>query len=114
MTFLRIRRCEFSPAVRRAIEARATDESGLVHCERCGVWCKSRSDYEIDHKRAEGLQPIGEKRRKLVAADGELMCLDCHAKKTLEDKGFIAEAKRRELKEPLKVRGKTEIQRRFP
>jgi hypothetical protein len=92
---MRARR-EFSIACQVAIIQRATDSSGRVHCERCGVWCKSRKDYEIDHVLPEGMRPSADLKRKLVAADGRVLCRACHPQKTRRDQGDIAEAKRRE------------------
>jgi hypothetical protein len=90
-------RVEFTVPVQVAIVTRASDSSWRIHCERCGRWCPKRADYEIDHVRAEGMRPIGEKPRKLTAADGQLLCTAvCHPEKTKADKGAIAEAKRRE------------------
>lgn len=90
-------RREFSIADLVAIVTRATDEAGKVKCERCGAWCKSRKDYEIDHILAEGMRPKADLKRKLTPADGQLLCVAvCHPKKTKRDKGDIAEAKRRE------------------
>ena len=90
-------RREFSVADLVAIVSRATDAAGLIHCERCGAWCPKRKDYEVDHVVAEGLRPAADKKRKLVAADGQLLCTAvCHPQKTRADKGYIAEGKRRE------------------
>lgn len=87
---------KFSVAARIAIVARASDMSFRVHCERCGEWCKSRKDYQIDHVIPEGMRPAEDVSRPLVAADGQLLCLDCHDKKTDGDKARIALAVRRE------------------
>jgi hypothetical protein len=104
----------FSPALKAAIELRATDEGGRVRCERCGLWCKSRREFEIDHVLAERMRPEADKLRKLVPADGQLLCKAvCHPAKTKEDVGAIAGAKRRERKAPLRIAGPTQIQRRF-
>jgi hypothetical protein len=101
--------------LKQAIEARATDEGGRVRCERCGLWCKSRREFEIDHILAERMRPEADKLRKLVAADGQLLCKSlCHPAKTKEDVGAIATAKRRERKAPLKVAfGKTRLAREY-
>jgi hypothetical protein len=107
-------RLEFTVAVQVAIVNRASDSSWRIHCESCGVFCKSRADYEIDHIRAEGMRPIGETPRKLTAADGQLLCTAvCHPEKTKADKGDIALAKRQEayalgIEKP----GKKKIRRR--
>jgi hypothetical protein len=101
-------RSEFSLADQVAIVRRATDSSFRIHCEGCGAWLKSRKDYEIDHRLAEGMRV--DRSRKLTAKDGQLLCVAvCHPQKTRADKGSIAEAKRREaaelgLKRPSKVK----------
>ena len=101
----RLKRREFSVADRVSIVQRATDEAGLIHCERCGSWCKRRADYEIDHIIAEGMRPKADKKRKLVAADGQLLCVAvCHPPKTKRDNEDINEAKRREQRALLLVR----------
>lgn len=90
-------RQEFSVAVALAITHRATDSSGRIHCEGCGIWVKSRKDYEIDHILSEGMRSAADKKRKLRAVDGRLLCVAlCHKAKTKVDKGDQAEAKRRE------------------
>jgi hypothetical protein len=108
-------RRKFSLPVMRAITLRATDaSSGRVHCEGCGVWCKSRAEYEIDHLIAEGRVPGFRKARKLTAADGRLLCkAQCHPLKTKIDDGLIAQAKRLEAAQPLHGAGEPEIARRF-
>jgi len=103
----------FPRAVKKQIIARATID-GRVTCERCGAWCKTRKDFEIDHVIAERMRPEADKKRNLRAADGQLLCTAvCHRAKTAKDKGFIAEAKRREARHPVVTAGKTSIQRRF-
>jgi hypothetical protein len=93
-------RREFSQSDRIAIVRRATDSSGRIHCSRCGAWVKRRADYQIDHVLAEGMRPAADLKRKLTPADGQLLCVAvCHPRKTTEDKGEIAEAKRREAAE---------------
>jgi len=132
---MRRSRREFTIADQVAIVQRATDSSWRIHCERCGVWCKSRKDYAIDHIIAEGMRPEADRKRNLTPADGQLLCVAvCHPPKTRAEKGDIAEAKRREAaelgierpgkvkmrrreklpKEPLRVAaGGSEITRRF-
>jgi uncharacterized C2H2 Zn-finger protein len=102
---MRPKRREFTVADLVAIVTRATDEAGLIHCERCGAWCKRRADYEIDHIIAEGMRPKADKKRKLTPADGQLLCVAvCHPPKTKRDKEDINEAKRREARSLLLVR----------
>lgn len=97
-------RREFSIADQVAIIRRATDSSGRIHCERCGVWCPKRKDYQIDHIIAEGMRPAADKQRRLTPADGQLLCVAvCHPPKTKRDVGDINEAKRREARELLLV-----------
>jgi HNH endonuclease len=73
---------KFPVDVALLITRRATDSSGRVHCEACGIWLKSRRDWQIDHVISEGVRPAADKKRRLVAADGQLLCLACHAAKT--------------------------------
>lgn len=89
-------RREFDVATKIAIVNRASDSSWRIHCERCGLWCKSRRDYQIDHVIPEGMRPLIDKERKLSAADGQLLCLVCHDEKTDKDKSEIGLAKRQE------------------
>lgn len=107
-------RREFPIDVQLAIVKRATDSSGRVHCEGCGVWLSRRKDYEIDHTISEGIRPAADKRRKLKPADGQLLCVAvCHRQKTRVDVGGIAEAKRREAAElGLERPGKAKMRRR--
>jgi len=89
-------RREFSLGVQLMIVRRATDSSGRIHCEVCGIWCKRREEFEIDHLLSEGMRPKADKRRRLTPAEGQLLCLRCHGEKTAIDKRDQAEAKRRE------------------
>jgi hypothetical protein len=93
---MRTQRREFSIGVQLEIVRRATDEDGRVKCERCGIWCKSREAFEIDHVISEGVRPAADKKRRLTAADGQLLCIADHKAKTANDKGVQAEAVRRE------------------
>lgn len=90
-------RREFPLRCQAAIIKRATVD-GRVTCERCGAWCKLRIDFQIDHVLAEGMRPAVDKRRPLVPAEGQLLCLNCHAQKTKGDKAHIALAVRQEAK----------------
>lgn len=89
-------RREFDVKARVAIIFRACGSGRVPHCEKCGAWCPKRKDYHIDHVIPEGMRPIADQARKLVAADGQLLCLDCHDAKTDKDKAEIGLAKRRE------------------
>jgi hypothetical protein len=96
----RRKRREFTVADRIAIVGRASDAAGRVHCERCGAWCRKKADYQIDHIIAEGERPLADLERKLVAADGQLLCMAvCHPPKTKTDKRDIAKAVRLEAAE---------------
>ena len=93
----RATRREFSVSDVVAIVRRATDSSFRIHCEKCGIWCKGRKNYQIDHVSPEGMRPTADRKRKLGPADGQLLCVAvCHPDKTKLDKGDIGEAKRRE------------------
>jgi hypothetical protein len=90
-------RRKFTLADRIAIVGRATDGSGKVFCERCGIWCRKKADYQIDHIIPEGMRPAADLARKLTPADGQLLCVAvCHPIKTEADKGDIGKAKRLE------------------
>jgi hypothetical protein len=88
---------EFDTATLVAITKRATSADGRTYCEQCGVWVKSRAHYEIHHILPEGMRSAADRKRKLMAADGRLLCKAvCHAKQTRYDKSAIALAKRQE------------------
>jgi hypothetical protein len=105
-------RINFSCRTIRDIERRATDMTGRKWCEACGAECVTRADYEIDHCVAEGIRPTNDNRPPLSMADGRLMCLKCHDKKTRADVAAIAKAKRLEAKRPV-VQGQSQIARRY-
>jgi HNH endonuclease len=84
---------KFSVAVSLAILARAA-RGGRVYCERCDRWCPKRKDYQIDHVIPEGMRPAEDLKRPLTPADGQLLCLECHDRKTDGDKAHIALAVR--------------------
>jgi hypothetical protein len=99
MTRGRINRREFPVAVQLAIVARATDKDGRICCEACGEWCPKRSSYEIDHTVPEAMRSAADRKRRLTAAEGRVLCRGgCHKAKTKVDVGHIAIAKRREAK----------------
>ena len=93
------RRREFSQDDKIVMVGRATDSSGRIHCEKCGIWVKSRKGYEFHHLVPEGMRPAADLQRKLTPADGRLWCLKCHGEETPRDVANIAEAKRREAAE---------------
>lgn len=78
-------RREFTRAVKLAIIKRAT-RAGVVHCEECQ---QPASRFDIHHVRPDGLTI--DKRAKLTAADGQLLCAGsrqtCHWRRTAEIDG---------------------------
>jgi hypothetical protein len=106
-------RISFSSASARAIVARATDERGRIWCERCGVECPTRADFQIDHCLAEAARAANDNRPPLTADDGKLLCLSCHDKKTRRDVAEIAKTKRLEGKHRPIEAGASEIARRY-
>jgi hypothetical protein len=93
-----VARQEFSTPVAVAIVKRATDRRGFIRCEQCGCVVKP-GGFAIDHIVADALKI--DKRRKLTADDGQLLCSGsrdtCHGVKTGEhDQPAIARAKRLE------------------
>jgi hypothetical protein len=103
-------RREFSLGVELELIRRATQD-GRLNCERCGSWLKSRADFELHHRRPEGLAI--DKARRPTVDDGEVLCMICHDEQTALDVASIAKAKRVEKKQPLKLGGMPEIFRRF-
>jgi hypothetical protein len=109
-----MRRREFTRAVKAEIVLRATNAQGVVCCEGCGLVLGKRK-FEIDHILAEQL--IVDKSRKLTAADGQLLGMECCHRgedgKTNKDVAAIARAKRRQendlgfatKKQPMRSRG---------
>ncbi len=86
-------RREFPRKIRAAIILRATDASGRVCCEGCGL-VLGKKPFEVDHTIPEAL--IVDKSRPLTAADGKLLgkaC--CHQPKTATDIRNIRQAERR-------------------
>jgi len=106
-------RIPFTKAAERTIVARSTDMMGKTWCEECRAECVTRADYEIDHIVPEGVQPANDNERTLTAADGKLLCLRCHERKTKRDVFEIAKTKRMEAKHRIVGRGPTGIARRF-
>jgi HNH endonuclease len=106
-------RIPFTKAAEREITSRSTDMKGSIFCEQCGAECLTRADYQIDHIVPEGVQPANDNRPILTAADGKLLCLRCHEKKTKRDVFEIAKAKRTGAKHRVVGRGLTEVARRY-
>lgn len=85
-------RREFTTMVYAEIVRRAMDKNGQLWCEGCGAFIKAKR-YHVDHTIADAL--ILDKKRKLTAADGKLLGIECcHAPKTAIDVKVIAKAKR--------------------
>lgn len=86
-------RREFTKSVKVEIIRRATPNGTLMPpwCEKCDVMAHK---FEIDHRDPDAMQT--DKSRRLTAADGWLLCIPCHAEKTVKDVADIAKAKRRE------------------
>ena len=97
-----MRRTEFKPYVRRAIQRRANGA-----CEECGG--SVANGFEIDHIVSEG---IAYRKRILTPADGRLLCLDCHKTKSAKDARLLAKAKRLSAKKP-RVVGQSNIARMY-
>ena len=106
-------RVPFTKAAAREIISRSTDMKGTVFCEQCGAECVTRADYEIDHIVPEGVQPANDNERTLTAADGKLLCLRCHERKTKRDVFEIAKTKRVNAKHRVVGQGPTQLARRF-
>ena len=109
---MRAVRIPFGKAAAREIISRSTDMKGNVFCEQCGAECVTRADYEIDHCVPEGVQPANDN-RTLTAADGKLLCLRCHEKKTKRDVFEIAKMKRLQAKHRVVGAGPTELARLY-
>jgi hypothetical protein len=89
-------RREFTRDVYAQIVKRATTASGHVACEGCGLVLGKRP-YHVDHTKPDAMEV--DKRRKLTAADGKLLGVECcHKPKTAQDVKVIAKAKRVEAK----------------
>lgn len=85
-------RREFSRKLKAAIVLRATDASGVVCCEGCGLRL-GKKPYEIDHTLAEEL--VTDKTKPLTIEDGRLLGKDCcHKPKTANDIRVIRKADR--------------------
>lgn len=90
-------RREFTRDVRAQIVLRATNAAGHVTCEGCGLVLGKKA-WHVDHTKPDGLEV--DKRRKLTAADGKLLGVECcHKPKSRVDVGHIAEAKARQARD---------------
>ena len=112
---MRSTRREFSKADKAAMNKRATDASGQIRCEGCGLALK-KSEIEHDHIIAEALRPEEDKKRKITIAEGQVLGRDCCHRgadsKTSSDQKKIAKAKRGEQKHQGITGPKQEIQSR--
>lgn len=94
-------RRNFTRNQKEEIVLRATDATGAVHCEKCGLALK-RGAWEIDHILAEGLRPEADKQRKITIAEGQLLGKECCHRgedgKTNRDVKLIAKGKRQNAK----------------
>jgi len=89
-------RREFSRTVYAEIVKRAMHPKHGIFCGGCGL-ILGKKPYAVDHIKPDGLEV--DKTRKLTAADGQLLGVECcHKPKTKIDVAVISEAKRREEK----------------
>jgi hypothetical protein len=87
-------RQEFRPSVKAEIKARAYDaDAGVYRCEADGCGCvvsvkecpvDGAPEGDVDHTQATWTQSVVavKDRPPLTAADGKLLCEDCHKTKT--------------------------------
>lgn len=93
-------RRNFTRNQREQIVMRATDATGVVRCERCGLALKP-GDREVDHVLAEALRPEADKQKRITIAEGQLLGKCCHRGadgKTNADVKKIAKGKRQNAK----------------
>ena len=97
----RATRREFTKTDKAAMNKRATDASGQIRCEGCGLALK-KSGIEHDHIIPEALRPEEDKKHKIMIAEGQVLGRDCCHRgvdsKTSSDQKKIAKAKRGEQK----------------
>jgi hypothetical protein len=86
-------RQEFTKTAKKAIIDGATNDAGQICCQGCGLVLGFKP-YHIDHKHADGLADQKAPKRKLTAADGQLLCLPCHKEKTQADVQLMRKADR--------------------
>lgn len=85
-------RREFTKQVYAEIVKRAMHPKLGLCCEGCGL-VLGKKPYHVDHTIADAMQI--DKSRKLTAADGKLLGVECcHKPKTVDDVAAIAKAKR--------------------
>lgn len=112
---MKTKRRNFDKDCKAAMLKRATDASGQLRCEGCGLAIK-KSEAEFDHIIAEGLLSDEDKKRKLTPADGQVLGAKCchrgPVSKTSSDQSKIAKAKRQESKHFQTSRPKQSIRSR--
>lgn len=85
-------RREFSRKQRVEIILRATDATGVICCEGCGLRL-GKKPYQVDHTLAEEF--VTDKSKPLTIEDGRLLGVDCcHKPKTANDIRMIRKADR--------------------
>lgn len=115
-------RREFTRAQKAQMLKRASDASGQIWCEGCGLNITGKA-VEFDHTIPEAM--VIDKTKALTIEDGKALGRDCCHRapggKTAQDQADIAKAKRREAKHagirpPSQIKsrgfGKAEPQRR--
>ena len=85
-------RREFTRDTRAEVVRRVKTPTGF-RCERCNAIV---TKGEVHHKDQDAMQI--DKRRKLTAADGEFLCIPCHAAETKAQAPIMAKVKRQEAK----------------
>ena len=97
----RTKRREFDNDQKAQMNKRATDASGAIRCEGCGLALK-RGVIEYDHIIPEALRSDEDKKKKITISEGQVLGRDCchrgEGSKTSRDQKQIAKAKRQEKK----------------
>lgn len=103
-------RQEFTRDVRAEIARRAQVPTGF-RCEGCGAIVLR---FEIHHVKQDAMKTEDEKRKRLTAKDGLLLCIPCHAVESGKQAPVMAKVKRQEARHlgvqrkparPIKSRG---------
>lgn len=87
-------RQEFTRDVRAEIAKRCLVPTGF-RCEGCGVIV---TRFEIHHIKQDAMKTEDEKRKRLTATDGQLLCEPCHDAISAEQAPIMAKVKRIEAK----------------
>lgn len=83
-------RQSFTRAVTVEIAKRSMRPDGQMACERCG---SVGVRLELHHKRMDAMvSDADKKQRKLTALDGEMICQECHAPETRQQRKQLAKA----------------------